>query len=101
MNPMMYAFLSWNRIVVMSLCHVSFGAERSKKCTFGLGFARAFTAFVCSPDFFSLCLTVSGLAFRKNSRLSICEIRFTPKCGLFFLIVWIRSPITSGVLTVR
>ena len=48
---------------------------------------------------FSLCrvfLTVSGLAGSMNIRRKTCDIRLTPKVGLFFLIPMILAATTAG-----
>ncbi len=69
----------------MSLCHIWFGVERSKKRGFeGLRFGLAFTVGIncCACN---VRRTVSALAGTKNSRRSNCEMRFTPKPGFAFL----------------
>jgi hypothetical protein len=65
----------------MSLCHIWHGVLRSKKRGFAglrrtlLG-AAGISCFACNVR-----RTVSALAGTKNSRLSTCEMRFTPKSG--------------------
>jgi len=69
---------------VMSLCHIWFGVDRSNRLGGGFGFFRAFGCGVASPVCFRCRRTVSGLAFRKNRRRRICEIRLTPCRGSSF-----------------
>jgi len=87
----------------MSVCHSSLGAARSNRRCGGVGFLRAFGAGnAAKPADFNCRRTVSGLAFRKNSRRSICEMRRTPCVGLERLSETIFALTGSGsLLTVR
>ena len=103
MNPIRYANCPVSRNGKMSLCHIWFGVLRSKNRGFdGLRFGFFFTSGIR----FAACSvrrTVSGLAGRKNIRLSNWEIRFTPKAGFASLTatIFVRTAVVSGPLMRR
>jgi len=80
----------------MSLCHIWFGVERSNRRGGGCGFFRAFGGGAVSPVAFRCWRTVSGLAFRQNSRRRICEIRLAPCRGFSRLSAVIFSWTAPG-----
>jgi hypothetical protein len=80
----------------MSLCHIWFGVDASNRRSGGWGFFRLFPFAVPSPAFFRCRRTVSGLAFRKNSRRRTCEMRLTPCWGFSRLSARIFSPTGFG-----
>lgn len=68
----------------MSVCQSWFGVLRSKNRGLGGLLFGFFFGGSTSPSSFRVLRTVSGLAFRKNIRLSRCEIRLLPYSGCFF-----------------
>jgi hypothetical protein len=74
----------------MSVCHIWFGVARSKYR--GLTkLRRAFARSFMRSASWSVFLTVSGLASRKNQRRRPSAIRLTPKKGLILFISTILS----------
>ena len=85
----------------MSLCHIWLGVDRSNRRSGFLAGFRAFFLGVANPVACNWRRTVFGLAFRKNSRRSICEIRFAPCPGFSRFNAVIFSTTAFGVLIRR